>query len=384
MTTCPNCRHEVPDGHYCVRCGAELAGESEHSPARARGDFVAAPNERLSLPFIVSSLFPQLPRADMVSFRATLGLGTATVVVLVLFGLFPVAVLAAALLIPLLTVIYLYDVDVYEDEPALVVALTMGWGALCGVGVALLTQATTDTGAKVVSGSAHPDVLSRGVLLPLLGVALMLVGPLVLLPYRRFNDVLDGATFGAASAVSFVAAEVITFGVSLLGAGVHPDAEVAPWVVRILTIAVTTPVLVMAAIASATAAFWLRYRVDFGDRAALGLLSNPALAVFAAAALIVLGSVGQPLLPSGLWLATLVVLDVIALLWLRRVIHVGLLEEASEIEIGPEFVCANCGARTARHSYCSNCGISLQALPKQRKPGSPPPTPGESPSEAGA
>ena len=383
MTTCPNCGHEVPDGNWCVRCGADLHEESERTPARARGDFVAAPNERLSVPFIVSSLFPQLPRADMDMFRASLGLGVATVVVLALFGLFPVAVIAAALLVPLVTVMYLYDVDVYEDEPIRVVALTMGWGALCGVGVALLTQAVTDTGAAVVSGSAHPDVLVRGVLLPLLGVALMVAGPLVLLRYRRFNDVLDGATFGAASAVSFVGAEVITFGVSLLRAGVHPDGDTLPWVIRILTIAVTTPVLVMAAIAAAMAAFWLRYRGPARDRGSLGPLGNPGIALVAAAVLVVAGSVGQPLLPSGWWLASLVVLDVVALLWLRRVIHLGLLQEAAEIEIGPEITCANCGARTARHSYCSNCGISLQALPKERKP-RPEPAPGDNPSEAGA
>ncbi len=383
MTTCPNCGHEVPDGNYCVRCGAELGVESDHAPARSRRDFAAAPNERLSIPWIVSSLFPQLPRADMDMFRISLGFGVATVVVLALFGLFPVAVIAAALLVPLITVMYLYDVDVYEDEPIRIVAITMGWGAVCGVGVALLTQSVTDTGAAVISGSAHPDVLVRGVLLPLLGVALMIVGPLALLPYRRFNDVLDGATFGAASAVAFVGAEVVTFGVNLLGAGLRPDGDTLDWVIRILTIAVTSPVLVMASIAAAMAAFWLRYRGPARDRGAMGPLGNPAIALVAASILVVAGSIGQPLLSSGWWLASLIVLDVIALLWLRRVLHIGLLQEASEIEIGPEITCANCGAQTARHSYCSNCGISLQALPKERRPG-PEPSPGDNPSEAGA
>jgi predicted RNA-binding Zn-ribbon protein involved in translation (DUF1610 family) len=51
---------------------------------------------------------------------------------------------------------------------------------------------------------------------------------------------------------------------------------------------------------------------------------------------------------------------------LRRAIHVGLLEEALEGPIGPEFTCPNCGHQTARHTFCTNCGVSLQALPKAR------------------
>ena len=82
----------------------------------------------------------------------------------------------------------------------------MAWGAVAGVGVPCSPTRRPHTGPELASDSADPDVLSRGVLLPLLGVGLMLAGPLVLLPYRRFNDVLDGATFGAATAVSFVAA----------------------------------------------------------------------------------------------------------------------------------------------------------------------------------
>jgi len=52
---------------------------------------------------------------------------------------------------------------------------------------------------------------------------------------------------------------------------------------------------------------------------------------------------------------------------LRRTLHVALLEEAADIEIGPAFTCANCGATTLRHTFCGNCGISLRAMPKVRQ-----------------
>ena len=63
----------------------------------------------------------------------------------------------------------------------------------------------------------------------------------------------------------------------------------------------------------------------------------------------------------------------VALLWLRRIIHVGLLQESLEIAIGPDIACANCGKQTPSHTYCGECGVSLRALPKAR--GAPPSPP---------
>ena len=359
---CPNCGHRVPEGTWCVRCGHRLAGGARDRPGAG---FAAAPTERAGTPALVSTLFPQLPRAEMDAFRVALAVGVAGVVALAAAGLFPVAVMAAAALVPLLTVAYVYDVDVYEDQPFRFVALTLGWGFVTGIGMGLLANAITTTGPDLAVDSSDPDVLLRGVLLPLAGVALMLAGPLVLLPYRQFNDVLDGVTFGAASAATFTALTAIATAAPLLEGGLRPDSEALPWVARIVTIAVGQPVLAMAAIGAAAGALWLRYRAPVHDRGALGVLGQPALAVAIAAALIVAGAIGQPVLPVGLWLVELAVLDVLALLWLRRTIHLGLLQEAAEIEIGPEIECPNCGARTAKHSFCSSCGVALAALPKR-------------------
>jgi hypothetical protein len=76
--------------------------------------------------------------------------------------------------------------------------------------------------------------------------------------------------------------------------------------------------------------------------------------------------VSETFLDVGAWLAVLVVLDAVALLLLRSALHVGLLEEAGEQAIGPEIRCANCGAMTASHTFCGNCGIALRALPSAR------------------
>jgi hypothetical protein len=198
------------------------------------------------------------------------------------------------------------------------------------------------------------------------GVALMLVGPIVLLRYRRFNETLDGATFGTATAATFAAAQAVVVGAGVLGGGLRPAGAAAPWVARLLAIAVATPVLAMSAVGASAAALWLRYRAPVKDRSVLGPLGLPVLAVSIAALLVIAGAIGETFMAPGLWLAWLVLLDVMGIVLLRRAIHVGLLEEADEIEIGPEITCANCAARTASHTFCGNCGIALKALPNVR------------------
>jgi hypothetical protein len=165
-----------------------------------------------------------------------------------------------------------------------------------------------------------------------------------------------------------------------LAGGLRPAGDVLQWLGRLLTIAVAIPVLEMAAIAAVTGAFWLRFRAPVRDRDALGVLGNPAVAIVFGGLLIVVGFVLQPVISTWWWLLCLVALDVVALLWLRRVIHLGLLEEALEEPIAGPITCANCGETTARHAFCTSCGISLQALPK-RRPDAGGPAPGSQPAE---
>ena len=84
------------------------------------------------------------------------------------------------------------------------------------------------------------------------------------------------------------------------------------------------------------------------------------------AAFLIVSALVQITLPSGAALAIVAVLAVIALLWLRQVIHVGLLEEALLIEDAPVITCANCGHRTRQGTFCESCGIALAALPASR------------------
>jgi ribosomal protein L32 len=364
LRVCSTCGRATPSGRFCVRCGAPLGAGLRRS--RNRLQFAAAPGEHRAVPWLVSTLFPALPHGSMRHFRIALATGTGLVVALGALRLFPIALISAALLTPLLMGLYFYDVEIYEREPLWACGWTLAWGAGSGVAVGLLAKALAPRGEALIDRGSTAHVVTGGILLPTLGVALMLAGPLVLLRHRRFNEVLDGAGFGCACAAAFAAAQALVVGVDVLGAGVRPAGAVVPWVLRLVTLAIATPVLSMSAIGTTTASLWLRYRAPVGDRGALGVIGWPAVAIGLAAVLVLAGAIGETFMAAGVWLGEVVVLDVIALALLRRALHLGLLEDASAMEIGPPIRCANCQEMSAAHTFCANCGVALKALPKAR------------------
>ncbi len=151
----------------------------------------------------------------------------------------------------------------------------------------------------------------------------------------------------------------------LFAAGLTPVGEPLPWVGRILAIAVALPVVAAGAVGSAVGAFSLRYRAPIRDRGALGIAGRPVVALVLAGALLVAAALAAYLPGPVINVAVQLALAGVALIWLRRTLHVGLLEEAFEIEIGDEIICANCGKPTRRHTFCGNCGVALHALPKR-------------------
>jgi len=255
-------------------------------------------------------------------------------------------------------------VNVYEDEPVWAMSLTMGWGAAAGIGFGLLALAVAPPAAAVIVNGASQYLVVQGLVLPACGFCVLLLGPLILLRYQRFNDVLDGVSFGASTAAAFSGAQAITYSAHLIGVGLRPGGAVLPWIWRLLSLALGMPILTMGAAATACAAMWLRYRAPTRDAGALGALGHPAVALPLSGLLVMGGAVGETFLPAGGWLAWLVAFDLVAISLLRRTIHVGLLEESSEIAGDDDIVCPNCGRPTSRHTFCRDCGISLQALPK--------------------
>ena len=285
-------------------------------------------------PKLISTLFPRLPQDSHWSYRLALGLGSAAIVVLAALRLFPVALIAAALLLPLLVALYLVDVNTYGDEPVWALSLTMGWGAVAGVGFGLLALAVAPSAASVIVNGTSQYLLVQGLVLPFCGFFVLLLGPLILLRYQHFNAVLDGVTFGASTGASFSGAQAITYSAHLIGAGLRPGGAVLPWVWRLLSLGLGMPIVVMGAAAAVCAALWLRYRAPARDAQALGVMGRPAVALPLGGLLVAGAAVGETFLSAGGWLVWLLVFDLVALSLLARTIHVGLLEESAATGAG--------------------------------------------------
>lgn len=349
----------MPPLPFCVRCG------SGFDRTTRRHEYAAQPGEPARALRLFSTLFPHLPQAGYDSFRHAFALGIAVIAVLVIAGLYPVALIVAALLVPVLFVLYFIEVDLYERAPATSIAATLAWGILVG---AILGGAVRLLGGDGLADSSS-DLLAPlpgTVGVALLGVALAAAGPLSLIRHKAFNDVLDGATFGAIAGAAYASTFGLVRAGGLLSAGLRPGGDPLPWLIRLATLGLAQPILVAAVTGSMCGAFWLRFRAPVRDRTALGRLGSPALAVLGGALLIAATAVARATFDVTEGLGATLVAAAIGLVWLRATIHLGLLEEANEADVGPPVRCPNCGRMTPGHTFCGWCGISLQAAPRSK------------------
>ncbi len=206
-------------------------------------------------------------------------------------------------------------------------------------------------------------------MLPLAALALMLAGPLFLLPYRKFDDCLDGVVFGAACGSTLLAAEAIANSSSLLHIGFRVAGDQSLWIARLLTLGVTIPVLGAGVAGATCGAFWLRLRAPATEgpraRQSSDRRSSPCRSPVPRSS--------APRSPSsisatGRCSRVTAVLAAGAIVWLRWTIQLGLRQESEEKPVGPPIECPSCRHETPLHTFCGNCGIGLRALPKQRAP----------------
>ena len=167
---CPRCGEPIPDGTFCIRCGARLHDGDAQGHAGRQGSYAAAPGESVTRVALFSTLMPQLPVADLDAFRIAFAGGVVALLLLVAIGAFPVALVGAAVLVPVLVMLYVYSVDVYEDTPLPVLLLTMAWGIAWGVIFAVAIDALVTTGGRL-GGARFSEMVTLGVVVPLLGLA---------------------------------------------------------------------------------------------------------------------------------------------------------------------------------------------------------------------
>jgi len=367
---CDHCANDVPDGVFCTRCGAHQGTTGELSRAKTRTHrYAAHPAEHVVQPSVFTTIFPHLGHQKVHEFRWAFLVGLAGILILYVAGLITAAILVAIFLVPVLYLIYLYEAQVYRDEPATVLGFTIGGGAVVGLVLTLIVRAVDNpypsVGNPLGATSINVGVLLLlGVLVPVLQEALKPL-PALFLPRRAdFPETVDGLVFGIAAGLGFSVAESL---VAFSGALAGLPAHTAPgnWIYDLITLAVFQPLLQGSATGMIVAAIW-RYRRGRLGRREIGAV---AVAVIAHVAF-TLGTqllkdvgVAQPFVL--VWQAAIVGG---VLIYVRYLLHHALLEEAAHMGFA-ETVCPNCHMHIVASGFCPNCGMALTAAPTAVKRG---------------
>jgi hypothetical protein len=367
---CDQCTHDVPDGVFCTRCGAHQGTTGEFGNAKTREHrYAAHPGEHVAQPSVFTTLFPHLGHHKVHEFRWAFMAGLGGILVLYVAGLITAAILVAAFLVPVLYLIYLYEAQVYRDEPAIVLGFTLGGGIVVGIVLTVFERIVYNpfqyNGNPLSNaGVSIGGLLIVGLLLPVVQEALKPL-PAFFLPKRAdFPETVDGLVFGVAAGLGFSLAEaLIGFGnvLATLPAHVMPGN----WIYDLTTLAVFQPLLQGSATGMIVATIWRYRRGRLGGREIGGV----AMAVIAHIAF----SAGTQLMKETsvnalfilIWQAAIVGA---LLIYIRYVLHYALLEEAAHMGYA-ETVCASCHMHIVASGFCPNCGMALTAAPNSIKRG---------------
>jgi len=361
LVTCPRCGSTVPTGKFCGHCGANLSTGN----ARRSNAYAAVPNQRVAQLAIVSTLFPHLPHRRSGPFRVALVAGGALVVMLAAMHLFAPATVAAVCLLPVLYLMYLYEVEIYESEPWLVVGATFVIGALLGLAFTNVTGKSLSD--LVLTGDRDSAFVLAGIGIPVIAQILMLAGPLFLyLLHDRFLEPLDGLAFGAASALGFTLASSLTAFWPLISGPLVAEGSPFDWAVRLTRAGVLIALINASTTALITAAVWLhRYdRLRVGRPLSTSILAALVVAFGVQIAVGLEGFLVDDVLVD---LVIVGLITALLLLFVRNVVHDALLVEGVEREIGPDAPCPECHHIVPTMRFCPQCGAARAAASKQRR-----------------
>ncbi len=371
---CTRCHADVPEAaHYCQVCGLDT-----HTDDGARkASFAAKPNESVVSIRLMSSIMPRGAAVRPMTYQFALGLALLLTVITAATGALPIAVLIAAFAMPIVYIVYLYDVNMWEDEPLLVTGLAFLLTAVLGGGwtwLWLTLRGPLSPSASWGDAAPAPTLLGFlivAVLAPVVGEAIRQLGPVLLAARPEFDDLMDGLTFGVISGVAFATADTLVKHWSLLTGGFVGTADGLTWTSLLLLEGFVKPLVMGTATGIACAefsglgkgfdGFTPRYFARFAEAAGVNV-------VYAA------GSYLLAVYASPLWGIVLTALLGLALLAyliirLRSALQVGLLEaalEASSKQDGATDVdmgfCNGCEMPLLPSAaFCSACGVSLRA-----------------------
>jgi hypothetical protein len=379
---CPRCKSDVPEvSHFCHHCGADLlSGDSGRSKA-----YAAKPDEPVASFRLVSTIMPYGAGQHPSTYRFALGIALVITAVAAVFGALPIAIMVAAFALPIVYILYLYDVNLWEDEPVPVVAIaffatgvlatvfTLIWHRMIGLSL---------TGPEELSiGIQGRDLLILFLLVPIVSELLRQAGPLYLASRPKFDDLMDGLTFGVVAGVAYATFETLVLHWGWISAGFQgPGDDAATWVSVVVLHGFIKPLVYGSATGLAAAEFsGLGEKYDgFTPRYLVGLVQAIVVNALFNGGAYLLGFVGGR---GSVWGQVLAVVWGLLLLGaliirVRAVLHKGLLEAALEAASrggsknasGEQAFCPQCEMPLmAGSDFCSACGTAVRALSKQER-----------------
>ena len=128
-TVCPHCGARVPGASYCGACGAHLTHARRRGAARRAHAYSAFPDESVFRLAVVSSLLPQLAGRSRDVYRITFALIVVVLAAVAVAGLDAPVIAISALAVPLLFLIYVWEIDPLEVRFAVPTAAIFVAGA---------------------------------------------------------------------------------------------------------------------------------------------------------------------------------------------------------------------------------------------------------------
>lgn len=388
---CPRCGAQLPDvAHFCHRCGHDMT----HPDEAKRKSFAVKPDEPVASFALVSTIMPRGAGEKPQTYRLALVIALTAALVAAIFGALPIAVLIAAFSVPIVYIVYIYDVNLWEDQPVpvtvLAFILTGGLAAVFLVilkSLGLLAAATpvNDVDGISLGGIGAGPLLTALIVVPVVGELIRQVGPVILASRPAFDDLMDGLTFGIIAGVAYSTADTLVRHWPSLTGGFIESSDPGTWVSLIFLEGFVKPLLIGTATGIACAEFsGLGEGYDgFTGRYVRGLAEAIVANVLYSGGVYLLGLVSDPTMRVMLQVIWGLLILGVLIIRVRNVLHHGLMEGALEASarsgVGPhegvgadgqlEF-CPKCEMPLIAHAaFCSACGTSTRTWSKANRAG---------------
>ena len=370
---CPRCNTPLPEvAHFCHVCGNDLVSQD----GGRKASFALKPDEPVASFALVSTIMPRGASGRPNTYRLALEITLALVALTAIVGAVPIAVMIAAFAVPVVYIVYLYDVNLWEDEPVSVTGAAFVLTLALGIGWTLIWVALSGHNPviQITPGVGGPTLLGfliAGVLAPLVGEIIREAGPIFLASRPKFDDLMDGLTFGVISGVAYATGDTLVKHWALITGGFSSGTDGGAWLALLVLEGFIKPLVLGTATGIACAEFsGLGEGYDgFTNRYFRGFGEAVLASVLYFGGTYLLSFIPNPVGTVISIVYGLVLLGVL-LVRVRTVLHKGLLEAALESQarnagVGPEgrlAFCSRCEMPLLPGAaFCGNCGTSVLA-----------------------